>query len=320
MSRSRIVGIYTGDKIDSYGFGGDHPFCNARIHAFWDEMHLRDLSIQVRLLEPVMASEEQLLLFHTRDYIDKVKYHSVIGEGILDQGDTPAYHGVFEDASYVVGSALDAVHKIMNNELRRAFIPTAGLHHSMPDTASGFCVFNDVGVALRVLMDAYGLERIAYVDIDAHHGDGIYYPFEAEPRVIFADIHEDGRYLFPNTGFAHEVGVGEAEGRKLNLPLLPLSADKEFMAVWDKLEAFIRQWKPQFVILNCGADGLNDDPLSHLHYSPRAHARAAERICRLAEEYAHGRLLAVGGGGYDFHSVGKAWSAVVHALLETPMP
>jgi len=102
--------------------------------------------------------------------------------------------------------------------------------------------------------------------------------------------------------------------------LLPLSADKEFMAVWDRLEDFIRQWEPQFVILNCGADGLNDDPLSHLHYSPRAHARAAERICRLAEEYAHGRLLAVGGGGYDFHSVGKAWSAVVHAFLETPMP
>jgi len=161
MSRSRIVGIYTGDKIDSYGFGGDHPFCNARIHAFWDEMHVCDLCFQVRLLEPVLASEEQLLLFHTRDYIDKVKYHSVIGEGILDQGDTPAYHGVFEDASYVVGSALDAVHKIMDNELRRAFIPTAGLHHSMPDAASGFCVFNDVGVALRVLMDTYGLERIA---------------------------------------------------------------------------------------------------------------------------------------------------------------
>ena len=319
MARSRIVGIYTGDKIDSYGFGGDHPFCNARIHAFWDEMHVRDLCFQVRLLEPVMASEEQLLLFHTREYIDKVKQHSQIGEGTLDQGDTPAYHGIFEDASHVVGTVVDAIHKVMNGEVRRTFIPTAGLHHSMPNAASGFCVFNDVAVAIRVLEETYGLERIAYVDIDAHHGDGIYYPFEADPRLIFADIHEDGRYLFPNTGFAHEVGIGEAAGRKLNLPLLPLSADAEFMAMWDKIENFISQWQPQFIIMNCGADGLNDDPLSHLHYSARAHIRAAEGLCRLAEEFAAGRLVAVGGGGYDLHSVGRAWSAVVHALLESPM-
>jgi acetoin utilization protein AcuC len=320
MARSRTVSIYTGDEIDSYGFGGDHPFCNARIHAFWDEMHIRDLCFQVRLLEPVMASEEQLLLFHSREYIDRVKYHSETGEGLLDQGDTPAYHGVFEDAAHVVGAVVDAVHKAMHGEVRRTFIPTAGLHHSMPDAASGFCVFNDVAVAIRVLEETYGLERIAYVDIDAHHGDGIYYPFEADPRLIFADIHEDGRYLFPNTGFACEIGIGEAEGRKLNLPLLPLSADVEFMAMWDKVEAFIRQWEPQFVIMNCGADGLNDDPLSHLHYSPRAHTRAAESLCRIAEEFAEGRLLAVGGGGYDLHSVGRAWSAVVHALLESPMP
>ncbi len=320
MAQSRIVGIYTGDAIDSYGFGGDHPFCNARVHAFWDEMHVRDLSFQVRLLAPVMAGEEQLRLFHTQDYIDKVKHYSCTGEGVLDQGDTPAYHGIFEDASHVVGSVVDAIHRVMNGEVRRVFIPTAGLHHSKPDTASGFCVFNDVAIAIQVLEQHYGLERIAYVDIDAHHGDGIYYPFEADPKLIFADIHEDGRYLFPNTGFEHETGVGEAAGRKLNLCLLPLSADKEFMAMWSRIETFLRQWEPQFIILNCGADGLNDDPLSHLHYSPRAHSRAAESVCRFAEEFAGGRLVAVGGGGYDLHSVGRAWAAVVHALLETPMP
>lgn len=319
MTRSRIVGIYTGEQIDNYGFGGDHPFCNARIHAFWDEMHVRDLSFQVRLLEPVMADEGQLRLFHTQNYIDKVKQHSLLGEGLLDDGDTPAYHGVFEDASHVVGSVVDAVHRVMNGEVRRAFIPTAGLHHGKPDKAAGFCVFNDAAVAVRVLEQVYGLERIAYVDIDAHHGDGLYYPFEADPRLIFADIHEDGRYLFPNTGFEHEIGVGAAEGRKLNLCLRPLSADKEFKAMWNRIEAFLSQWEPEFIIFNCGADGLNDDPLSHLHYSPRAHSQAAESICRFAEKYAGGRLVAVGGGGYDLHSVGKAWSAVVHALLESPM-
>jgi acetoin utilization protein AcuC len=319
MAPSRAVYVYTGDEIGRYGFGGDHPFCNTRIHAFWDEMHTRDLSFQVRIMEPVIASEKQLLLFHTQEYIDKVKHHSLTGDGLLDHGDTPAYKGVFEDASYIVGTVLDAVYRVMTNEMRRAFVPIAGLHHGMPDSASGFCVFNDVGVAIKVLEDIFGLERIAYIDIDAHHGDGIYYPYEADPRVIFADIHEDGRYIFPQSGFAYEVGTGEAKGKKLNIPLLPLSADADFFIIWPRVEEFVRQWRPQFIILNCGADGLNDDPLSHLHYSPRIHAKAAESLCHIAEEFAEGRIVAVGGGGYDLHSVGKAWAAVVNAFLETPV-
>ena len=167
--------------------------------------------------------------------------------------------------------------------------------------------------------DDFGLERIAYVDIDAHHGDGIFYPFEEDSRVIFADIHEDGRYNFPQTGFPHETGKGEAKGCKLNIPLLPLSADEDFFLMWQKVEAFIREQRPQFIILNCGADGLDGDPLAHLHYSFRAHAKAADSLCRIAEEFAEGRVLAVGGGGYELRNVGKAWTAVVNALLEAPM-
>lgn len=319
MMRNRVVCVYSGDEIGRYGFGGDHPFCNTRIHAFWDEMHTQDLSFQVRLYDPVKASEEQLLLFHTHEYLTRVRQHSDSGEGMLDHGDTPAYKGVFEDACYVVGSVVDAVHKVMLGEARRAFIPIAGLHHSKPDTASGFCVFNDVAVAIRVLENTFGLERIAYVDIDAHHGDGVFYAFESDPKVIFADIHEDGRYLFPQTGFAYEVGRGEAKGRKLNIPLLPLSADSEFLMMWDKVEEFIRRWQPQIIILNCGADGLNGDPLSHLHYSARVYGKAAESLCAIAEEFCDGRIIAVGGGGYDAYGVGKAWTAVVEAFLETPM-
>ncbi len=319
MTRSRAVGVYTGDKLGSYGFGDDHPLGEDRIHAFWDEMHRRQLEFQVRICDPVMASEEQLKLFHTQDYVEKVKAHSETGEGMLDYGDTPAYKGVFEDAAHVVGSVVDAVHKVMNNELRRAFVPIAGLHHSMPDTASGFCVFNDAGVAIKILQEEYGLERIAYVDIDAHHGDGVFYPFEYDPKVIVADIHEDGRYIFPQSGFSHEVGKGEAKGMKLNIPLLPLSADEEFLVMWEKVESFLRDRRPQFIFVNCGADGLSGDPLAHLHYSFRAHARAAEGLCRIAEEFAEGRIVAVGGGGYDLHNVGKAWAAVINAFLETPM-
>lgn len=318
MSRSRVVAVYTGEALGRYGFE-DHPFGEDRIHAFWDEMHIRHLDYQVRVFHPAIASEEQLLYFHTPEYVEKVKALSATGEGLLDYGDTPAYKGVFEDASVVVGTVVDAVHKLMNNQARRIFVPIAGLHHSMPDTASGFCVFNDVGVAIKVLEQEYQLERIAYVDIDAHHGDGLYYPFESDPKVIFADIHEDGRYNFPQSGFSHEVGKHAAKGRKLNIPLLPLSADDDFFMMWEKVESFIRRWEPQFIIMNCGADGLNGDPLAHLHYTARAHRRAATSLCEIAEEFAEGRILGVGGGGYDLHNVGKAWVAVVDALLETPM-
>lgn len=318
MARSRTVAVYAGEALGRYGFE-DHPFSEHRIHAFWDEMAVRHLDYQVRILHPVVASDAELLLFHTPDYVAKVKALSKSGEGMLDYGDTPAYKGVFEDAATVVGSVVDAVHKLMKDEARRIFVPIAGLHHSMPDTASGFCVFNDVGVAIKILQQEYQLERIAYVDIDAHHGDGVFYPFESDPTLIFADIHEDGRYNFPQSGFAHEVGKGAAKGRKLNIPLLPLSADADFLMMWDKVEEFLYRWEPQFIILNCGADGLHGDPLAHLHYTARAHRRAASSLCQLAEECAEGRILGVGGGGYDLRNVGKAWVAVVDAFLESPM-
>ncbi|MDZ7622294.1 MAG: acetoin utilization protein AcuC [Candidatus Competibacteraceae bacterium] len=318
MARSRTVAVYNGEELGRYGFA-DHPFGEDRLHAFWDEMHVRHFDYQVRVLYPAMATEEQIRRFHTDDYLEKVKSYSELGEGLLDYGDTPAYKGVFEDASFVVGTVIDATHRIMTNEIRRAFVPIAGLHHSMPDTAAGFCVFNDVGVAIKILQQDYGLERIAYVDIDAHHGDGLFYPFERDPTVIYADIHEDGRYNFPQSGFTHEVGKGPAKGRKLNIPLLPLSADDDFLMMWDKVEDFLRQWQPQFVFMNCGADGLNGDPLSHLHYSARIHGRAARGLCQIAEDFADGRILAVGGGGYDLRNIGQAWTAVVDSFLETPM-
>ncbi|HXH02740.1 MAG TPA: acetoin utilization protein AcuC [Candidatus Competibacteraceae bacterium] len=319
MTPSRTVCVYVGEALGRYGFGNDHPFGRDRIHAFMDEMHRRHLDYQVRLLDPVQAGEEELLRFHSAEYVARIKACSATGEGMLDYGDTPAYVGVFEDASTVVGTVLDATRRVMAGEVRRAFVPIGGLHHSYPDAAAGFCVFNDVAVAIRCLQRDYGLTRIAYVDIDAHHGDGIYYPFEDDAGVIFADIHEDGRYNFPNTGFPHETGKGEARGRKLNIPLLPRAGDEDFLLVWQQVPAFLEQWQPQFVFLQAGADGLYGDPLAHLHYSAATHDRVARDLCRIAEAYAAGRLVAVGGGGYSLRNVGRAWTAVVNALLESPM-
>ena len=217
----------------------------------------------------------------------------------------------------MVGSNLDACDRLMRGSCRRAFIPIAGLHHARRDSAGGFCVFNDPGIAVETLRARYGLERIAYVDIDAHHGDGVFYSFEDDPQVFIADIHEDGRYLYPGTGFANETGRGPAAGTKLNVPMPPYANDEVFLEAWNQVEKFVRAAEPEFILLQCGADGLAGDPITHLQYTAAAHAHAARRLSVLAEEYCDGRLLAMGGGGYNRANLAEAWTAVVKSMIES---
>ena len=190
------------------------------------------------------------------------------------------------------------------------------MHHAAPGTASGFCVFNDIAVVIQALRHRFGVQRIAYVDIDAHHGDGVYYPYEHDPNLCFADIHEDGRYLFPGTGAAHETGIGEAKGTKLNIPLAPSSGDEAFWPAWERVEAHVAAFRPEFIIFQAGADSLEGDPLTHLRYSEAAHAHAAARLAALAETHCGGRLLGLGGGGYNRSNLARAWTGVVRSFLE----
>jgi len=141
----------------------------------------------------------------------------------------------------------------------------------------------------------HGLSRIAYVDIDAHHGDGVFYAFEDDPALVFADTHEDGRFLYPGTGAANEIGTGAAIGRKLNLPLPPGAGDAEFLAAWPVIESHLERHAPEFVILQCGADSLAGDPITHLQLTEAAHAHAATRLCLIADRHASGRILGFGG-------------------------
>lgn len=310
------VRVYYGDSLAAYGFGEGHPFGPDRLEAFWREFTRRGLDRRVVVAPPVSCTEDDLARFHTHDYLARVKRQSQTGIGFLDYGDTPAFPGVYEAASTVVGSVLDALHAILGGECRRAFVPIAGLHHARRDSAAGFCVFNDQGVAIETLRAVHGLRRVAYVDIDAHHGDGVFYAFEDDPDLTFADLHEDGRYLYPGTGNASETGRGKAAGTKLNIPLPPEAGNREFLQAWDKAEAFVRAARPEFILLQAGADSLAGDPITHLCYTPAAHAHAARRLCTLANDCCAGRLLATGGGGYDRANLARAWCAVVEALLD----
>jgi acetoin utilization protein AcuC len=313
---SHKVLVYRGDAIAAYGFGDPHPFGTDRHDVFHAELDGAGLGDKIDYGHPATASADELALFHTADYIDTVSRLSVIGSGWLDYGDTPAVPGIYDAASAVVGTVLRAVDEVMHDNYRRAFIPIAGLHHAARSRAAGFCVFNDCGVAIEYLRRQYGLRRVAYVDIDAHHGDGVFYGFEDDPDLLFADIHEDGRFLYPGTGAETETGNGGARGTKLNIPLAPGADDGDFAAAWNRVETYLDSKRPEFIILQCGADSLEGDPITHLCLSEEAHAAAAAALCRIAEMHCGGRIIGTGGGGYNRRNVARAWTRVVQSFAE----
>jgi acetoin utilization protein AcuC len=314
-AQASSVLLVAGERLARYGFGDGHPFGPDRHAAFLAEFSKRGLDKRVRMTETRSATREELQSFHTSRYLDFVAERSRTGEGYLDAGDTPAWRGVYEAAADVVGATLLAAEEIMAGRARRGFVPIAGLHHATRDGAAGFCVFNDCGVAAEMLRRKHGLKRIAYVDIDAHHGDGMYYGFEADPDLIFADIHEDGKYLYPGTGHADETGSGPAVGSKLNIPMPPGADDSAFDAVWPRVLAHVRKFEPEFILLQAGADSVEGDPITHMRFSAASHQRAARDLSQLADELGHGRVLGTGGGGYNRINLAQAWTGVVQGLL-----
>ncbi len=306
--------LISGPEIAAYGFPGGHPFGPDRHAAFMAELERSPSFAGLARAAAPQASRVQIEYFHSTDYVETVLRMSEEGSGLLDQADTPAFPGVYEAAAHVVGGTLTALEAIVAGPERRAFIPIGGLHHAARTGAAGFCVFNDCAIAIEAARRDHGLTRVAYVDIDAHHGDGVFYGFEDDPEVVIADLHEDGRFLYPGTGARAERGTGAAAGTKLNVPMPPGAGDEQFFAAWRDVEAFLERMEPELILLQCGADSLAGDPLTHLAYSEHAHAFAAERVRELAERHAGGRVLAMGGGGYNRRNLARAWTRVVEAL------
>ena len=308
--------VYCGEALANYHFGDDHPFGPQRHHAFLTEFKRRKLDQRCDIKSPALATQQQIELFHSHDYVEQVKTASLTGQGYLDGGDTPARMGIYQAAATVVGTVIDAIDSLITTQSQHAFIPIAGLHHAARDHAAGFCVFNDCGVAIEYLRKVHHIQRIAYIDIDAHHADGVFYAFEADADLCFVDLHEDGRYLYPGTGAVEETGADQAKGHKLNIPL-PMQANDEILKqIWPTVEAFVRKAKPEFILLQCGADSIAGDPITHMMYSDHSHAYVTQRLCQLANETAEGRLLALGGGGYNLQNIAAGWCAVVESMIE----
>jgi acetoin utilization protein AcuC len=291
---SRTAFIYS-DALLDYDFGESHPLRPERLNLTFELVKAQgtfDLD-NVSVVRPKAAESSDLLLFHKERYIETVKRFSEVGYGLLDSGDTPAYKGCY------------------------AFNPVGGLHHAHPDRASGFCIFNDPALCIAYLKKKHGLPRIMYLDIDAHHGDGVMYGFYSDPSVLDIDFHEDGRYLFPGSGFTNEIGEGEGKGYKVNIPVPPFTYDGPYLNAFREIvPRLTRAYKPEIILMQCGADAHANDLLAHLDLTTHAYGEIVSTIHQLAHEVCNGRLVLFGGGGYNLGNTVRCWAIAFNELAE----
>lgn len=303
--------VARGSELLFYSFGEHHPFNSERAEVFFENTVDNPGIIYIK---PIQANRDEIGLFHTPDYIEFVFNASSKGIGYLDFGDTPAFKGAYEASAFVVGTTLYLLKQLINTEENYAFNPIGGLHHSMRDRAGGFCIFNDIGVAIEYLFQK-GYTKILYIDIDAHHGDGVYYSFEMDNRLFIWDIHEDGRYLYPGTGKNNEIGKGPGEGTKVNINLPPGSGDKELLGYLSSLEGIFNRSKPEFVICQVGVDGLEGDPITHLKYTLKGYLEVIHKVKEWSLHYGKRKVLFLGGGGYNLNNISQGWSALIKTTI-----
>lgn len=318
------LGVYFGKELGDYGYEEKPWFLPDRLDAFLAELRARGLDRRATMIPARPADDAEILLFHPPAHLERVRRLCAANVGALDHGPTFARRTVEIAATHVVGAVMDATAKLLSGELARAFVPIAGFHHAHASEARSYCLYNDAAIAVTALL-ARGVAPIGYVDIDVHHGDGVYAAFAAEPRVCIADLHEDGHTLWPHspeapgsepvTGERDATGEGAAIGTKLNVPLPAGATDADFDRAWAEAEAFLEAQRPAFLVFVSGADGLDGDPMAHLRLTTASLAKATSRLRALADRHAGGRLLVLGGGGYEKANLGPAWCAVVEALL-----
>jgi len=305
-----------GKELLSYDFGPNHYMNAKRLISFFEAVQSSSLLTDRRIsvLNPRKATREELALYHDETYIGFVKKASERGTGLLDYGDTPVFPGIFEAASYVVGSSLAALDAVMKGEVTYSMNPMGGMHHARKNRAAGFCVFNDVGVIIEKSRREYGLARILYVDLDAHHGDGVMYDYYDDPNLYIADFHEDGRYLYPGTGFTDETGGSNAAGTKLNLPLRPGARDAEFLDKFQTMKEFVSALSVDLTIVQAGVDSIAGD-LSHLDLTMNSHLAVISFLKKRAASSSKGPLIVLGGGGYNPRNTSAVWLSIVKNLI-----
>ncbi|PKQ30165.1 MAG: acetoin utilization protein AcuC [Actinobacteria bacterium HGW-Actinobacteria-10] len=316
--------------LENYRFGTGHPMRPERFSMAVDLMRSWNLISEendAALIAPADAGERELLLAHSADYIAAVEKASADPSAAdsrygLGPGDTPAFPGMHPAATLAVGATMTATGVVVGGSARRAFAPSGGLHHAHRDRAAGFCVYNDCVVAIEHTTRAHPGMRIAYVDIDAHHGDGVQEAFYERPDVLTLSVHESGSYLYPGTGHPRETGEGPGRGYAMNVALPPYADDACYALSLERAIApALRAFAPDLVFLQGGADTHKDDPLTHLALTIEGYTVLVSGIIDLTQELCGGRLVMVGGGGYEpFSVVPRMWACAFALLVGVEIP
>ncbi len=305
-----------------FDYGPEHPLRMERLGLTWRLMQAYGLTRlpHGRVCAPHAADEDAIARFHARDYLDVLKAaDSGFAPAIacrygLGPGDNPVFPGIWDAARLAAGGSLLGAQLVADGDVTRAFHFAGGLHHAMPDRASGFCYVNDAVLSILHLRSR-GL-RVAYIDIDAHHGDGVQFAFYADPNVLTVSIHERGDRLFPGTGFVEEIGEGEGVGYSVNLPLDLLTDSAVYLPAFEAVvPPLVGKFRPDVIVAQLGIDSHRTDPLTHLALDVQGFARAVARILTLAP-----RVLALGGGGYDLENVARAWTVAWAVLNDVELP
>lgn len=309
-----------------YDFGPGHPMAPARLDLTIDlatALGLFDApGVVVQDVAP--APDELLQRVHDGDYVAAVRAASTDGTVDLHRGlgteDDPIFPGMHDAAARIVAGTCSAADAVWSGETTHAVNLAGGMHHAMPDAAAGFCIYNDAAVAISRLLDS-GAERVAYVDLDAHHGDGVERVFWDDPRVLTVSVHQTGANLFPGTGFPTDTGGPNANGTTVNLAL-PARTDSEgwLRAVDAILPEVLREFEPQIIVSQHGCDAHGDDPLSDLRVDVCAQRQAAEWVHELSHELCDGKWVALGGGGYAVTNVVPfAWTHLLAIAAHAPL-
>jgi len=310
------------DDWRRFDYGAQHPLRMERLGLTWRLMESYGLTTLpgAALHRPESAPEAAIARYHHPEYIEMLK---ACNNGMppraaamfgLGPGDNPVFRGVWDCARLVAGGSMLAADLVARGEVTRAFHFAGGLHHAVDQRASGFCYVNDAVLAIMRLRE-HGL-RVAYVDIDAHHGDGVQAAFYGNPNVLTISTHERGERLFPGTGFVREVGEGDGVGYSVNLPLEAYTDSAVYLPAFEEVvPPLLEAFKPDVVVAQLGIDAHRTDPLTHLALDIQGFAKAVQRITEMAP-----RLVALGGGGYDLENVARGWTAAWAVINGVELP
>ncbi|MDQ7040140.1 MAG: acetoin utilization protein AcuC [Rhodothermus sp.] len=317
-----MVVVYHPDYL-KYCFGPEHPFSPLRLEMLWTL--LEALDGRPMPITPAEATRDEILQVHIEAYVARVEAASQ-GEPVpdaqafgLDTPDVPVFPDMDYAARIQAGGTLHGARLIARGQATTVLQLGGGFHHAYPDHASGFCIYNDLALAIQALNEA-GL-RVAYIDLDVHHADGVQAIYYQDDTVLTISLHESGQYLFPGTGSVDEIGEGRGQGFSLNVPLQPFTEDESYLEVFERVVPHaLTMFRPDVLVVQCGADAHFQDPLADLLLSTQAYARLFQRLKALADEHTGGRALFTLGGGYDFDATVRVWALLYLTLQGRSLP